>query len=55
MKAGMWNLGLGLVGVVMGATGQYTLFGTGSSTALMVVGGLLAALGLFQLVRNRGR
>jgi hypothetical protein len=55
MRAGMWNLGFGLVAVVAGASGQFTLLGTDSKTALMVAGGLLAAFGLFQLVRSRGK
>src|ERR1700733_9764162 len=48
MRAGMWNLGFGLVAVAAGASGQFTLLGTGSSTWLMIAGGLLAA---FALVR----
>jgi hypothetical protein len=55
MRSGMWNLAFGLVAVVGGASGELTLLGTGSTTALMVVGGLLAAFGLIQIVRARGR
>jgi hypothetical protein len=55
MKAGIWNLGIGLVGVAAGASGQFTLPGTGSATWLMVVGGVIALVGLFQLYRSRGQ
>ena len=51
----MWNLAFGLVAIVGGASGQLTLWGTGSGTWLMVAGGVLAAVGLVQLVRGRGR
>jgi hypothetical protein len=51
----MWNLGFGLVAVAAGASRQFTLLGTDSSTLLMVAGGLVAALGAYQLWRNRGR
>ncbi len=54
MKSGVWNLGFGLVAVAAGASGQFTLLGTSSSTLLMVAGGLVAALGVFQLWKNRG-
>jgi hypothetical protein len=50
----MWNLGFGVVAVAAGASGRFALLGTGSSAALVVVGGLLAAFGLVQLVRSRG-
>jgi hypothetical protein len=50
----MWNIGFGLVAVAAGASGRFSLLGTGSPIALMVVGGLLAAFGLIQLVRSRG-
>jgi hypothetical protein len=53
MKTGVWNLVFGLVAVVAGASGRFTLFGMGSSTALTVAGALLAAFGLVQLVRSR--
>jgi hypothetical protein len=53
MKAGAWNLIFGLVAVVAGVSGKFALLGTGSPTALIVAGGLLAAFGLFQLVRSR--
>ena len=55
MKTGIWNLGFGLVAIAAGASGQFTLFGTSSSTLLEVAGGLVAALGVFQLWRLRGR
>jgi hypothetical protein len=55
MRAGVWNLAFGLVAVVAGASGQFALMGTDSQTALIVVGGLLAAYGAFQLWRSRGR
>jgi hypothetical protein len=55
MKAGMWNLAFGLVAIIGGASGQLTLFGTGSGTWLMVAGGVLTMFGIIQLVRSRGR
>jgi hypothetical protein len=54
MKSGVWNLGFGLVAIAAGASGQFALIGTNSSTLLMVAGGVVAALGAFQLWRNRG-
>ncbi len=54
MRSGVWNLGFGLVGIVAGASGKFTLLGTNSSTLLMVAGGLVAALGAYQLWRSRG-
>jgi hypothetical protein len=55
MKTGVWNLGFGLVAIAAGASGQFTLLGTGSSKLLMVAGGIVAALGVYQLWRNKGR
>jgi hypothetical protein len=54
MKSGVWNLGFGLVAVAAGASGQFTLLGTSSSTLLIVAGAVVAALGVFQLWKNRG-
>jgi hypothetical protein len=55
MKSGVWNLGFGLVAVAAGATGQFKLLGTDSSTLLIVAGALVATLGVFQLWKNRGK
>jgi hypothetical protein len=55
MKAGVWNLGLGLVAIGLGATGKFALFGTGSPGLLVGAGVLLAGLGVYQLWRNKGR
>jgi len=55
MKAGVWNLGFGLVAIAAGASGQFTLLGTNSAPLLMAAGGLVAALGVYQLWRQRGR
>jgi hypothetical protein len=53
MRAGVWNLVIGLLAVVAGASGRFALIGTHSSTALVVIGGCIAALGLYQLVKSR--
>jgi hypothetical protein len=45
------NIVLGAAMVIGGASGRLALLGTGSGTALMVVGAVCAALGLFQLIR----
>jgi len=50
MKAGLWNLAFGGVGVAAGLSGQFALPGTESPTPLIVVGGIVAALGLIQIV-----
>jgi hypothetical protein len=55
MKAGVWNLGFGLVAIALGATGQFALFGTNSPALLVGAGVLLSGYGVFQLWRNRGK
>jgi hypothetical protein len=55
MKAGVWNLGFGLIAIAAGASGQFTLMGTNSSTLLVGAGVVLTGLGVYQLWRNRGR
>ena len=47
------NIVLGVAMVIGGATGQLSLLGTGSSTALIVVGAICAVLGGYQLLRAR--
>jgi hypothetical protein len=54
MKSGVWDLCFGLVAVAAGASGQFTLPGTSSGTPLIVAGAVVAALGVFQLWKNRG-
>jgi hypothetical protein len=55
MKSGLWNIAFGLVGVVAGASGRFALPGTNTSTPLMIVGGLVAAFGVSQILRARRR
>ena len=45
------NIVLGVAMVIGGASGRLALLGTGSGTALMVVGAVCAGLGVFQLIR----
>ena len=45
------NIALGVAMIIGGASGRLALFGTGSGTALIVVGAVCAALGVFQLIR----
>jgi hypothetical protein len=54
MRSGVWNLGFGLVAVAAGASGQFKMMGTDSSTLLMLAGAVVAALGVFQLWKNKG-
>jgi hypothetical protein len=53
MKTGLFNLAFGLVGLVAGASGQFAFIGTNSSSLLMLAGGLVAALGAFQIWQFR--
>ena len=53
MGAGIFNLILGVAGLVGGLTGKMALIGTESSTALAVFGGGVAALGIYQIIRSR--
>jgi hypothetical protein len=53
MRAGVWNLVIGLLAVGAGASGKFALIGTGSSKALIVIGACIAALGVYQLVKSR--
>jgi uncharacterized membrane protein YgaE (UPF0421/DUF939 family) len=53
VAAGIWNLLFGLAALAAGASGRFHFIGTNSSTLLMVVGGAIAALGVYQLVRAR--
>ena len=53
MGAGMWNLGFGVILVAGGLSGKMTLIGTNSSTALAVVGALMAGWGGLQIYRAR--
>jgi hypothetical protein len=55
MKSGVWNLGIGLVGIAAGATGEFRLPFTNSPAPLIVVGALIATLGVYQLWRARGK
>ena len=49
----MWNIIIGLVMIIGGATGQLSLRGTHSSTALVVLGAVLLAWGIYSRIRRR--
>jgi hypothetical protein len=49
----MWNIVIGVLFVIGGASGKYALIGTDSPGALAVVGVGLIVWGIFQ-VKNRG-
>ena len=49
----MWNIIIGLVMIIGGATGKLALIGTQSSGALVAVGVALLGWGIFSLVRNK--
>ncbi len=53
MKAGVWNLGFGLLALVLGLTGKFSLIGTSSPYLLAVAGGALATWGVVQMLRSK--
>ena len=53
MGAAIFNIVVGLVCLVGGATGQFALIGTNSTTAMAVVGGVILAIGIYQAVRHK--
>jgi hypothetical protein len=56
MGPAIFNLAIGVAMLAGGLSGKLTLLGTNSSTILAALGGVVAALGLYQLVsRLRGR
>jgi hypothetical protein len=56
MVIAVFNIAMGLAMLAGGLSGKLTLFGTSSSSLLGALGGVVAALGLYQLVsRLRGR
>lgn len=60
MRSGIINLVLGVVGVVLGlnlipGVPRMTLIGTGSSELLAALGGVVAAVGVYQIWRDRRR
>lgn len=54
MVGGIINIALGCVGIGMGLNGRVLAF-TGSTEALVIFGGAMVALGIFQVVRARRR
>ncbi len=49
----MRSLIMGILMVVGGASGKLVLIGTNSSTALTIVGVIIAAFGLFQMLAGQ--
>jgi hypothetical protein len=53
MKAGVWNLLFGLLGVGLGLSGKFVLPFTTEPMYLVGVAGIIAVLGVFQIARAR--
>lgn len=53
MAAGIWNLLFGLAALAAGASGRFHFIGTNSPMLLMIVGGAIAAFGVYQIVRAK--
>lgn len=49
----MWNIIIGLVMIIGGASGKLALRGTNSTAALIAIGVALLGWGVFQVVRSR--
>ena len=55
MGAAIFNIAIGVAMLIGGASGKLALLGTSSSSLLMAAGGLVAALGMYQLVSRLRR
>ena len=53
MGAGVWNIVMGLAAIAAGASGQFSLIGTNSTVALIVLGAVFVVWGIIQIVRTR--
>jgi hypothetical protein len=53
VAAGIWNLLFGLAALAAGASGRFHVIGTNSPALLMIVGGAIAAFGVYQIVRAK--
>jgi len=52
MGTGIFNLVVGLLALGAGLSGKFTFVGTNSSTVLVVIGAIIAALGVYQIARS---
>ena len=52
MKRGVGNLVIGGICIAGGASGKLALIGTNSGVALLVVGAVMAGIGVWQLTRR---
>jgi len=51
MGSAIFNIVMGVAAILAGLSGEVVLLGTHSSTALIVIGGVIATLGVYQLIR----
>ncbi len=51
---GIVNVIIGLLLVVAGLSGKFVLLGTNSSILLAILGGGIAGMGVYRLVKSRG-
>jgi len=49
----MWNIIIGILLIVAGLSGRFSLIGTGSSKALAAVGAAILIWGIVQVARRR--
>ncbi len=49
----MWNIIIGILLLIAGLSGRFSLIGTNSSGALALVGAALAVWGVVQVARSR--
>lgn len=54
MSAGVWNLVMGLLAIGAAVGGMhFPMLGQYGNVALYAIGGVLAAIGIYQIVRSR--
>lgn len=54
VKTGLLNLAIGIVLAGLGSTGKYK-FPIGDSKTVMVIGGVVAVIGVYQIIRGLAR